>query len=358
MPIISGFTQTSNEFRFTLNNTQQNVILPAFGNVLRSMIQSSIPSISIDIRSINFIRNSSFINNDKLGGRLALIPFKHTFFTDKTIQDVIIRISKENTTDNDMSYYTRDCEVVNSDDTLFDSNTVFVYNDIIIGILEPGQVIEFTAHVHVGTPLQYGAKMLMTNTVACSYKPSVVLLEKKVKDAKLTGNDKVQFEHIHREQTYELSTHTQTPKAFNFLFQINGNLSGHEMILQVCSIIIKKLETLITNISTKDVSKINIIQSNRTFESFNFNINNMLEDNTLFYVISKYLSFNNKIEFAGASDLYDSDDLFIISTALKQNNTLDNNIEVFQSEIVNLIALFQTFKTEWSVQFKKKKTKK
>ena len=333
---FSNINVDNENLSFELHNN--NIIKLSLANAIRRIIICEIPTFAID--SVNFEENSSMLQNDYLAKRLTLIPFNSNV-NDSNFEQLILSLDKTNNTDHMISI-TSDDFIIKSDNTIVDN--VLVNNEILFAKLKPTQSIKLTCNFAKSNVKFRGAAFTPVCKSILTYKVD----EKKINELtkKLNQHDKKYFLDTQTEPHY-LITDTGEPAIFILSLESLNTMKPKDIVESALTVLKEKLQILLHSVNENIDSKISITQSNRLFTAYDFVI--IDEDHTLGNLISSYLNDNPNIDYDGYVIPHPNDNKLLITTSLKNDNTLESNKKVFVETLQKILELVDKLIDNWLV---------
>ena len=258
-PIVKYTTDENDVLSFTLSNTNVSI-----ANSIRRIILSEIDLVVFkpfpyENGNCTFYQNSTRLNNEILKQRLACIPIHIKDVNTFPINNYILEVKKENTTDNIEVLTTEDFQIKDTVTNKYLSkqtvNEIFPPNNytghyIDFVRLKPkstneqlGDIISFTCKFSIGNTKEDG----MYNAVSCcSYKYTV---DTKLRDDALSkiqqqwkdegkNKDEIELES----QNWKLLDGMRYVKqnSFDFIIESIGIFTNKEIVEKACLILIEK----------------------------------------------------------------------------------------------------------------------
>ena len=133
--------------------------------------------------------------------------------------------------------------------------------------------------------------------------------------------------------------------TFHIGIESVGMIKPTAIISMAINILNEKLKNIQKVLNENIESKIKVDITNKLFKSYDFIMFD--ENHTLGNLISSYLLDNPKINYAAYVIPHPNDNKLVITTELKNNNTLKENIKVFLETLQNLINFIDKLNKEW-----------
>jgi DNA-directed RNA polymerase subunit L len=327
---ISNIKEDNLNLSFELNNN--NIIKLSLANAIRRICHAEIPVISIDIYNLIFEENTSMLNNTFLQKRLGLIPFNNNILKNYNIDTLSIYLEKNNDTDHIISIYSGDFIIKSNNDII---ENCLVSDKILFAKLKPNQNIKLYGKFKKNNRLNGGTNYSPVSKFVLTYK----IDDKKIKEIIHQINDENEKKYFIDTQTekYYLKTKNNEPAVFILNIESIDIFKPKDIVENSFYILKEKLNFLIQSINENIEQKIKISPSDRFFDSFNFLIFN--EDHTLGNLISSYLHDHPNNNYSGYIIVHPNDNKLLITTSMKNDNTLDNNKKMFLL-LSNVLSFF------------------
>jgi DNA-directed RNA polymerase alpha subunit len=309
-PKISGkMEDDGNTLHFTLSGVNVSI-----ANAIRRTILSDIETVVFKTSPYSenlatFITNTSRINNEILKQRLSCIPIYLKKDDIDNIDDYLVEVNVENSTDDSIIYITTKDFVVTRKEERLDTKEIFrpwhspdqEEHYIEFARLRPkisdsilGEKIHFTCKLSYGTSKENA----MYNCVsACSYGYTI---DKRTQEEKLkikVDEWKKEERNIDFETKNWLLLEGQRivlENSFDFIVQSIGVFTNHEIVKKACENISMRLDTVLKSIEMNEEL---IIESENTMKnSFDIILEN--EDYTIGKVI-EYMMYSKYFEEGG-----------------------------------------------------------
>lgn len=305
---IRNIKKDDNVLTFKIDNSQDKFTTPLI-NAIRRTILSQIPNYSIDSDTVNFEVNTSMLHNEFLKHRLILLPVKYDEVDKLNFKNIKISYDGENKTEVMKNIYLRDF-IVTYNEKKIDVNKIFSHTDILFSKLNKGQKLNFTCYLKDGTVLTEGDGAQLTNVSCC------VHYFTEDKDGEYKKNN------------------VGNPLEYNIKIEIENDMDPMKIFKMGLKILFKKLVELKT--------KINIEKADVNFLAYDFIDDDCIDCHALGGTITSYMANNIKYKFAGYDEASPLEKKLIIRTALKSNNTIDENKKHFIKSIDNILKTIKT----------------
>ena len=358
-PKIDNISDKGNTLHFTLSG--MNVSL---ANALRRTILSDVPIVVFktspyEENKATIYTNTTRLNNEILKQRLSCIPI-HIRDLKIPLKNYLLELKEENITDTVMVVTTEHFKIKNLQTDSYlsekDVREIFPPSDITGYFIDfvklrpkisdelPGEKIHLTCEFTISNAKDDGM-FNCVSTCAYGFTPDNVKIKEELgkklqawKDMGMNAED-VEFES----KNWQLLDALRITKkdSYDFTIESIGIYSNQEIIQKACDILIRKLDSINTQI---DVDELEINVSDNTMENC-FDIRLKDEDYTIGKVI-EYFMYTNYFEglktlsFCGFKKFHPHDVDSIVRVAyidpidismIKQNmkECLNNGIEVF-----------------------------
>ncbi len=336
--LFDNIVFNKDEVSFELHN---NNIKLGLANAIRRIFQTEIPNYAITRHSIEFITNSSMLNNDIISQRIPFVPLLYHAFDGKNLSKISISLEKSNKNGTTIiSIYSKDIQFTVDGQPI--DNTLFLLEpNILLAKLKPNQELHFTGKIEKLPAKKNSIAHSPVSIASMIYKRSAdILLEFK---EKLSPEQYKRFE-LSDSYRYYSKLPNNEPAIYVFNIESIGAISTTELVSMVLDILYNKLNYLMDNIDNND--KVSIHTSEIVLDSFDFVL--IDEDDTLGNMLQLYLLTDPEIKYAGYRVVHPNENTMIVRTAIKNNNTLENNKKVFINNIKNIMNIVKQLQDDWS----------
>ena len=359
-PHIEKIVEDSGVLTFTLGGV--NVSL---ANAIRRTILSDIKTVVFrtspyEENKSNILVNTTRFNNEIIKQRLSCIPI-HISDLEMLLEDYIMEVNVENTTDTIMYVTTENFKIKNKTKDKYlsekDVHNIFPPNELTgyyidFVRLRPkisdeilGEKIHLTCEFSIDSAKTDGSFNVIS---ACSYQYTVdndqmeSELDKKKqqwKDKGL-GKDEIVFES----ENWKLLEGKRIVKkdSFDFIIQTIGVFDNRELVKKACTILISKLEKLDTIIETDEIE---INPSDNTMKnSFDIILEN--EDYTIgkvveFMLYAKFFEDLKTLSYCGFKKMHPHDTDSIIRVAFKETTEKATVKQNLKSCLNDAVAVYK-----------------
>ena len=328
--------QNNNDISFEILN---NNIKVSFVNAIRRTCLSNINIPSVREKDIKISDNSSYLNNGILENRISLVPL----YGNTDYDNIILSLNKSNSNNEIMSIYSSDIIFI-KDGRELDKNNYLVYDDILLTRLKKGESFKFTASVVYSNVYNDSSNFCPVSTIVYNFKRDNKKIQEEMKEIS-TELDKKDFELLDADRLY-LKNDNDEPSIYEFNLESVGQYSPNELINKTLDVLTEKLKNIKLFINHEKDSKISVSKADFNLESYDFKI--LDEDDTIGNLLTSYMLDDNKIEFSGYDIPHPLDNILIIRTSLKNNNTIENNINVFKNNIDKIVDIIDNVRKEWN----------
>lgn len=316
MSKIAKYKKDGNKINFQFVNSKTKTDYDiSLVNSLRRVIIAEVPCYAIDRESIEFIKNSSMLNDDFLSFRIRLIPLNYDYFEKNGHENITIELNIENNEHNIINV-TTEMIIVKNNDEIVPVDKIICSKDIIIGKLKPTQELHFTGRIMKGDMKQNGAEFKLPTTIAHYFEPDAKKLNEAIKEAKANGEitDKDSEEHfiIKKRDRYYMTE----PLVINFVLEANENIDSNKLFLLGIDTLKLKLNNIKNDINTNNTEKLDIIQSPTNMFAYDYIFNN--EDDTLGNLLQVHLLNEKDIKYIGYAIPHPLDKKMVIRIALEK----------------------------------------
>jgi DNA-directed RNA polymerase alpha subunit/DNA-directed RNA polymerase subunit L len=352
-PFISHIDDNGENLQFTLSGVNVSI-----ANALRRTILSDIPTVVFktlpyEENKANIIVNTSRLNNEIIKQRLSCIPIHIPNYDKYNLQDYMLEVNVENTTDETIFVTTQHFKIKNitTNTYLSDADTISIfppnnYTGYFIDFvrLRPklsddlmGEKIHLTCEFSLGTAKEDG----MFNVVSTSsYGFTQDLhkmheeLDKKV--ALWKKEDKTKEEIDFEKKNWALldGLRITVENSFDFIIESVGVYSNTVIVHKACDIIISRVNH-INELIEQDLlvikPSINTLENSYDIilENEDYTIGKLLE----FILYNKFYEGTKMLSFCGFKKLHPHDTYSIIRVAYRNNIDIDT-IKINIKEII------------------------
>ena len=352
-----------NILKFTMSGINVSLM-----NALRRTILSDIPTVVFktapyEENKATIIVNTTRLNNEILKQRLSCIPI-HITDLDMPLQDYILEVNEENSTDTIRYITTEQFKIKNiktgtylSEET---TRTIFPSNPITGYFIDfarlrpnvsetlPGEKLHLTAEFSICTVKDDSSFNVVS---ICAYgntlNESAIESElgKKMQQWRDEKLDEPAIK-MKKKDWYLLEGHRIfLPDSFDFTIQSIGVFSNEYILKKACDIIIKTLTELITTIETNELE---IIPSENTMQNC-FDVIMKNEDYTIgkileYILYSTYYQGEETLSFCGFCKMHPHDPDSIIRLAYKTPIDPANIAQNLLVAIAQAISIYERIK--------------
>ena len=135
------------------------------------------------------------------------------------------------------------------------------------------------------------------------------------------------------------------PVTYCFTLESNGTYNPKNIIEHVFKYLKDKLINIKKSLDENDTEKIKVERADYNIETYDFVIYN--EDDTLGNLLNSYLIEDSNIKFVGYDIPHPLDKILIIRQGLINNNSIENNINLFKKYIDIIINIIDNMDKEW-----------
>jgi len=325
----------NNNLHFELNNNDS--VKLSLANAIRRIAIAEVPTFSLS--NIDFQENSSMLHNAFLEKRLELIPLNYLELNKYNLDKLKVSLDITNDTVHMLDVTTKNFVVKNDMQTI---ENIIVDDNILFGKLKPNQTIKFTTNIKKSNAKLDGSYYTPVCKSTVSYKKDDKAIQELLKE--IPENKKENFLKVGADQLY-LKTKSGEPQVYLMDIESIGSMEPKMILTLSLNILKEKLEIVRDAVKEDIENKVNVDLSDRLYQSYNFMI--IDEDHTLGNFISSYLLDHPQIDYAGYIIPHPNDNKLLITTTLKNDNTLDGNKKVFVEIVQNLIELVEKLREEW-----------
>jgi len=335
--VFQNINVNKNTLTFEINNEDSSIKV-GLANAIRRIALSDISIFAIHRESVEFDINSSMLNNDIISQRLPFIPLLYHGFDNMDLAKLTVSLEKANKQGTSMiDIMSGDLQFV-VDGQPIDNGLFLLSKNVLIGKLKPNQEMKLKAKVIKQISKQNSSAHSPVSIATMTYKRNDEIL--KEFKAKLSPEQYADFE-VGDSYKHYIKNGANEPAIYLFEIETIGTLTTSEIVSMALQILLDKLNDLITNFDKRIVIK----TSDMVLDSFDFTMEN--EDDTIGNLLQQYLMIMEEVRFAGYRIVHPNDNIMYIRTALKNNNTLEKNREVFIKNMNNVAELAKKLKDEW-----------
>lgn len=321
-----------------------------FANALRRIVLAEIPTFAIDNDSIYFHNNTSMLHNIFLSNRLIFCPINYSTIANSNLDNLTITLNSLNQTDHMIDVLVKDF-IIDDGGKNIEPKDFFISDQILFAKLKPGQAINFMAKVKKSTAQKSGSAFSAANTAVITYKLDDALIKSYTKD--MTPEEANRF-ILNQADRYYLKNELGEPLVFLINIESSGTINVNNIFNTSLEILKEKVNNLSSAITSKNSDKINIMPSKKLFEAFDFII--IDEDDTIGNLVNTYIHNNPLTSYSGYLIPHPKDNKLIITTALKNDNTQERNIEHFMNTLKEILTLINKVQNEWNLAAESKTT--
>jgi len=335
MTYFTDIKENNNNLIFKINNNDE--IKLSFANAIRRIIIANIPIYAIDEESIVFNNNTSMLHDSFLSKRLALLPVVFDKMKDYDINNIKISLNIKNNNDYMLNVYSNDLNITYNNEPI---ENIFTHSNILLAKLKQEQEIDLTCNINKNSPESGGAYYGSVCKSIITFERDEDLINNIVKDV----DNKEQYINVMGETHYKKNKLNEPVKYICDIESI-GMLKCNKIITFAFNVLKEKLDNIKISLNENIENKIKIDKNDKNFESFDFLM--VDEDHTLGNLISSYLLNNPQINYSGYIIPHPNDNKMIITTELKNDNTIEGNKKIFLETLDYLLNLTDKLLKEW-----------
>ena len=333
MSYISNLSINEDVLSFDLNNKSKDIKI-SLANAIRRTIISDIATYAIDAKNINFIENTSMLNNEFLAHRLTLIPIVSNL-KDINYNNIIISCKKKNDNENMESIYVKDFVCKDSEtEEIIDNNLIFKYPNILFGKLRNGNFISFECKLTQNNS-EFGGSFFCP-VATCVYTFKIDTEKANQIKNQLNESEKNSFDVQNNERVY-LKNDEGEPEIYQFKLESIGFFEPKEIIRLGINALITKLLNMKFEFRNKEKeTRIKLIDDS---DFFIFSIDH--ENETLGNLVSTYLTYNSNVYYAGYVIEHPLKHNIVLKVKLNTNNNIENVLDTIDLNIDSIINLLE-----------------
>jgi DNA-directed RNA polymerase subunit L len=338
------FDDKNNMVSFKVNNPKQkSKYETALINGIRRSILVDINSFAINRNDVKFYKNTSVFNNDFLTMRLALLPLIHKELDKKDLDELILELKIENTTEEIIDITPEDFKISYKEQNI-SPNKLFAQTNMLICRLKQHQEMDIKCMITKNTHKQGGAYFCPVSKAVYKFEEDYNELQKIItqekKDGKLDTNDDVKkFEMLKKERYYK-KTDDNKPLSYCFQIESTGEIHVKDIFTIGCDLFKDRCLTIIEKINNDpNEDKVSVEQSPTNLYAYDFTFYD--ENDTIGNLLQIYLFYDSDVEYAGYVIPHPLDNKLVVRMSLKKNKFTENDckkkIESCLKIIVNQI---------------------
>lgn len=334
MQYIENLKIDNNKCSFHLNNSSSNIKI-SLANAIRRTIISNIPTYAITQDKTIFFENNSVFSNEFLKHRLSLVPII-SWNKDINYENILITCKKRNENEYTESVYVKDfvCKDIETD-KIIDNSVLFSHENILFAKLKYNQFISFEAKLSKNTAEEGGS--FYSPVSICLYTFEIDEKEADRLKENMSEKEKSDFNTEEIQRVYEKNKNGE-PNRYSFKIEGIGFYKIEDILKMGIDILINKLLLIQTEFKNNNSKK--VIFSNETkLDFYDFSLEN--ENETVGNILSTYLLNDDKVYYSGYLIEHPLKKNIILRIKLKENNTIENIIDVIDKNISNIISILK-----------------
>jgi DNA-directed RNA polymerase subunit L/regulator of replication initiation timing len=331
---------------FDMNNN--HIITPAFANAIRRILLAEIPMITMSSKKMNILKNTTMLNDSMLMNRLTLIPLNQEWIESTGIpyDQIEIRFSRKNQTDNMISIYLEDFEVCHIlpetlERRIIKNHRLFIFPRILFGKMKMNQELQFTAMMSKKTSIDEGSIKNHTCKSVFTYNRNIAAIRQHILDNRLEGNVLRDFLYLGSDRMYYQMDNLE-PATYCFSIESIGVFSPDVLFKMA----LDYLEIKLRELMEMNESKVTISPSKVNFKAIDFLIEN--ENDTLGNLITAYITKKPEIIYCGYCKEHPLIPKMIIRLSLEDEENISAYIQFMKKSINELIEYIQQIRQEWN----------
>lgn len=327
MSYIVNINKNDLDLNFQITNKGDNKIpmKVSFVNALRRVILTDIPIINVSEKKTQFIKNTSMLNNQILAHRMNLYSVLNNDFVEKNFNVLLIRLNKENKSDEIQTVYLRDFDILNGNEKV-DVSKVFKYPNSIFAKIKHNQSIVMNTNLMRSTVRSDGAGYCPVST--CVYYFDY------------DKND----EDENKERKY-LRDKLGNPAIYNFSIESSGQMNPSRILNNGLDVLINKLNVIKDDIVNKYKNKVIMKKSTTKMNAIDFKL--IDETDTVANLIVQHIDFVDKVDYKGYDIIHPLKNEIIVRISYG-DNTIETVSGIFVKTIDFIIDFTKKFKDEWN----------
>jgi DNA-directed RNA polymerase II subunit RPB3 len=339
MSYISNLNINEDVLSFDLNNKSKDIKI-SLANAIRRTIISDIATYAIDEKYINFIENTSMLNNEFLAHRLTLIPIVSNL-KDINYDNIIISCKKKNESENMESVYVKDFECKDSEtQEIIDNSLIFKYPNILFGKLRNGNVLSFESKLTQNNSEYGGSFFCPVSTCVYTFKIDAPKIKEMTNE--LNESERLTFNLQNNERIY-LKNDDGEPETYQFKLESIGFFDVKEIVkLGINALVTKLLNVKFEFRNKEKESRIKLIDES---DFFVFSIDK--ENETIGNLLSTYLTYDKNVYYSGYVIEHPLKHNILLKIKLNSSNNLENVIDTIDSTIDFIVDLLEKINSEF-----------
>lgn len=333
------------ESQFNLTFTLNNINIPiGMANAIRRIMIAEVNIIAIHPNDITFFENNTSFHNEYISHRLSYIPIHNSDIIINSFENITF-ICNEFNDSFDLKNININNFSISSDNNDINIDDLFVYPNTLITTLKPGEKIHFEGKLKMSNAKKDGANFNPTSVSIYTFPLDIEAINNNIAKLNKDSDEIFEFQKLGSNRLY-IKNDNDEPIAYNFKIESIGSVNPKTIVKLAMESLIIKLEIIINSINENNTDKTNIYNSKNLMQAYDFKIEN--EDDTIGNCITSYLFKRNDIKYCGYFIPHPFDENIVIRIELKEDNTLQNAINVFIDNCLNIQNILKDMINKWS----------
>lgn len=327
MSLINNIKTKDGILQFDLLNKNKEIKI-SLANALRRTFISDIYVYAVDYESINFIDNSSVLNNEFLKDRLLLIPIISDV-ANINYDNILISCKKENNNEYIESLYVSDfeCKDIVTDE-IIDINMIFKYPKILFAKIKTNQKIYFEAKLKRNNADNGGAFYSPVSQCTYTFKIDADEVNKLTKG--MSASEKKTFMTQDVQRHYKKNDFGE-PEIYEFIVESVGMMDIKTIFKSGVNNIIEHLLLIQSELNNKNSKKVTFLPNSENETIFQILFDD--ETETLGNILSQYLTYDANVLYCSYLIEHPLKKNIILKIKLNKNNNLDTIILLLEEYI-------------------------
>ncbi len=339
MSILNNIQKKDNYIIFDIRN-KDDLIYTSLVNSIRRTILSDIETWCINPLETTFYDNSSVLNNEFISHRLSLVPIKSDL---KNIDydSINIECKKKNEDEEIIGVYVRDFIVTDKKSgEKIDNNIFFPYPDILVANLKYNQNIYFECKINKKSVVN-GGTSAHCPVCTCVHTFAFDEARYEVDTKDMSEEEKKSY---FKERSFQTNKYHQ-PVLYNMTIETIGQYEQTDIVLMGIQALKNRINKFIEDIKNRD-ERIEIHLDDIYGDIHEIIVHN--ETDTLGNVFTQYYGLNENVEYSGYVVRHPLRKEILMKFKLKNNNTLENVINLMDDARNKIFALLDQMYSDLS----------
>jgi DNA-directed RNA polymerase subunit L/DNA-directed RNA polymerase alpha subunit len=341
MSLINNIKIKGEILQFDLLNKNKEIKI-SLANALRRTFISDIYVYAVDYESINFIENSSVLNNEFLKDRLLLIPIISDV-ANINYDNILLSCKKENNNEYIESLYVSDFECKDSvTDEIIDNNILFKYPGILFAKIKTNQKIHFEAKLKSNNADNGGSFYSPVSQCTYTFKIDSDEVTKLTKTMSASQKKTFMTQDVQR---YYKKNDSGEPETYEFTVESIGMMDVKKIYKMGVNKIIEHLLFIESELKNKNSKKITFLPNSENETIFQILFDN--ETETLGNILSQYLTYDANVLYCSYLIEHPLKKNIILKIKLNKNNNLDTIILLLEEYIKYIMNILNKIEKQF-----------